>query len=404
MEIPDHSDRKRWSIFVILLVFFAVICWPAISIPAFRKIDEYRLPRDLRGRVSLERVRALEAATGEKVTSAEDYNRKSEFVHALAEVAPVMWKVRKSYYRDIPQQEFEEKLLGFVADLDPHSSYEPQSEVLEAIKKLKEQGGGPTPDLLDPGKASQKIEASVFAGRYGLIKIKDFNDLEANGFQAQLTAATNAIWGSAPFGKIDGVVIDLRGNPGGFLRNATILLSAFVKKPGVLLITEKNYNSAAKTKVERVFSDPDPVGVDNSRLRNVPVVVLVDAGSASCSEIVAGVLQHYKIGVVASKDPRTFGKGVIQSVSLLKNGRLGQLTLTTHEYFIGANQRVQGYGVCPDIRLKGTSDDEPEFERDLDNPILPTGAAAHFVPMRERDPELDKQGREMLKALKMDYK
>lgn len=400
----DDRGRTMRILFLMLIFLAAYMLWPQLSYQLSQSKKERQLPADLRGKVSVEKVRQLEAIVGEEVVSVEDYNKKRELVFALSEVTPVLWKIRKNYYRDIPQQEFEEKIIGFVAQLDPHSSYESAGEVLDALSKLKQQGGGHAPDLLDNSKSVQKIEPSVVANRFGMIRIIDFNDLDGKGFQRQLTDACNVIWNTIPSGKVEGLILDLRGNRGGYHTNAVVLVSAFMKKSGELILTEKNYNTAKRTKVDKVYSEPDPLGVDNTRLRGLPLLILVDARSASCSEIVAGVLQYFKVGVVASKDLHTFGKGVVQTISPLKDGRLGQLSLTTHEYFIGRDYRVHGYGIFPDISLKGREGDEPVFEEDYTNPIPPSGPAPHFVPMKERNPLLDKKAREMLKALKLDIR
>jgi hypothetical protein len=89
---------------------------------------------------------------------------------------------------------------------------------------------------------------------------------------------------------------------------------------------------------------------------------------------------------------------------LVKGGKLGRLLLTTHEYFIGRDYRVHGYGIFPDIKLKGEEEGDVVFEEDLANPIKPSGAPPKFVPMRERNSALDQSAREILKALKMGYK
>ncbi|HXK38442.1 MAG TPA: S41 family peptidase [Candidatus Paceibacterota bacterium] len=402
---PPLYLRRRYILALIAaLLVFGVLVQKYIVPRIHKSQTGYELPADLVGRVSIEKVKSLELIVGEPVVSSEDYNKKREFVHALSEIAPTLWKVRKTYYRDIPQQEFEEKILGFVAQLDPHSSYESQSEVLEALKKLKETGGGPVPDLLENPKPVLKIIPSVEAGHYGVLRIVDFNDLDGKGFATQLSDACDAIWASAADGRVDGVVIDLRGNRGGYRNNAIVLVSAFMPKVGEHILTEKSYNTAGKQKVERVLSVPDPLGMNFGRLRGLPVLILVDARSASCSEIVAGVLQQFRIGVVASQDVHTFGKGVVQTESLVSGGKLGRLLLTTHEYFIGHDYRVHGYGIYPDIHLTGGEEGNLVFEEDLENPIRPTGAAPRFVPMKERNPALDKSAREILKALKMGYK
>ena len=399
-----HLKRAHIAVSIFAL-FCVVLLLLLLGFPRrFARIDAAQLPADLRGRVSVEKVRQLEAVVGEEIVSSEDYNKKREFAAALSDIAPVLWKIRKNYYRDIPQQEFEEKVLGFVAQLDPHSSYESQSEVFAALKKLQQSGAGPVADLLENPKPVVKIEPSIVEGRYGLLRVIDFNDLDGKKFGIQLNEACNMIWAGIPEGKVEGIIIDLRGNRGGYHSNAVVLLSAFMPKVGELVLTERSTNPAAKSKVDRVYSIPDPIGISFARLRGLPVLILVDAQSASCSEIVAGVLQFFAVGAVASADEHTFGKGVIQTESLVKGGRLGRILLTTHEYFIERSNRVQGYGIRPDIMLMKGKTEDSTFEEDLANPIQPSGAAPEFVPMSARNPWLDGEARQMLKALKLTYK
>lgn len=397
----NFSKRKKVVTLIVILIACLLTLHAFWMVYAHIKKGREVLPPDLQGRVSVEKVRQLEAIVGEEVVSAEDYKKKRELVYILSEVAPVLWKVRKNYYRDISQQEFEEKILSFVAQLDPHSSYESQAEMHEAFSKLLQSDGGHIPNFIDDVSVEAKIKPHILAGRYGVLRVIDFNDFGGKAFDRQLADACNVIWSGASSGKIDGIILDLRGNPGGYIKNAMIVASAFMKKPGEVVLTERSYNSIGKQQVNRRLSLPDPVGINFSRLRGLPVLVLVDASSASCSEIVAGILQYFKVGVVASKDAHTYGKGVVQSVMDFKGKKLGRLSLTTHEYFIGHDRRVHGYGIFPDIRLKGDVDDEAIFEENLRNPILPSGEAPLFIPMCVRDPLLDAQAHEMLKALNM---
>ena len=145
---------------------------------------------------------------------------------------------------------------------------------------------------------------------------------------------------------VDGIVFDLRANPGGLVEEARLVASAFLEE-GEIVTTR------GRTVQERVYSATgDPV------VPKTPVVVLVDRSSASASEIVAGALQDR--GRAKLVGTRTFGKGVFQEVVELDNG--GALDLTVGQYFLpsgrnlGGKGTARGSGLTPDVRAK----DDPE--------------------------------------------
>ena len=142
----------------------------------------------------------------------------------------------------------------------------------------------------------------------------------------------------------EGIVLDLRGNGGGLLTEAVLVASQFVEE-GEIVTTE------GRTKPERVFeAQGDAIHED------VPVVVLVDGGSASASEIVTGALRDQDRATVVGQ--RTFGKGVFQEVQPLSNG--GALDLTVGKYFLPDGDGISEKGIAPDVRAV----DKPNTERD----------------------------------------
>lgn len=142
----------------------------------------------------------------------------------------------------------------------------------------------------------------------------------------------------------EGVVLDLRGNGGGLLQEAVLVSSIFIED-GEIVTTR------GRTKPTRVFeAQGDALDTD------VPVVVLVDGGTASASEIVTGALRDHDRATIVGE--RTFGKGVFQEVEQLSNG--GALDLTVGSYFLPDGANISDRGIVPEVKAV----DKPRTERD----------------------------------------
>jgi carboxyl-terminal processing protease len=142
----------------------------------------------------------------------------------------------------------------------------------------------------------------------------------------------------------DSLVLDVRGNGGGLLQEAILVASVFVED-GEIVTTR------GRAKAERVFNaQGDAIAED------VPVAVLVDGGSASASEIVAGALRDRGRATIVGE--RTFGKGVFQEVQPLSNG--GALDLTVGSYFLPDGENISDRGIEPEVKAV----DKPRTERD----------------------------------------
>ncbi len=173
---------------------------------------------------------------------------------------------------------------------------------------------------------------------------------------------------AATEGGIDGVIMDLRGNGGGSLTEATQLTGLFIKSGPVVQI--RNANGAVDAE-----KDSDPTIVYDG-----PLAVLVDRNSASASEIFAAAIQDYGRGVVLGEP--TFGKGTVQTVAPLdRNGKLGQLKITMAQFFRINGDGTQHRGVIPDVLFPTALDSDAQGERGLDN-ALPWAEveAAKFDP------------------------
>jgi carboxyl-terminal processing protease len=196
--------------------------------------------------------------------------------------------------------------------------------------------------LLDPG--------------YGYIRISNFQSRTA----PQLLEAINTLK-EENHGSLKGLVLDLRNNPGGVLNAAAEVSDLFINK-GKLVYTEGRIDNSHY----EYNAKPGDI------LDGAPVVVLINGGSASASEIVAGALQDHRRAVVMGS--KSFGKGSVQTIQELRSG--GAVKITTARYFTPNGRSIQGAGITPDIILekyKVTSADDDSLasikEADLSNHI-----------------------------------
>lgn len=159
-------------------------------------------------------------------------------------------------------------------------------------------------------------------------------------------------------GKTKGIILDLRNNPGGSLEQSIKTVDMFVDS-GVIV------SQKGKTKSE----DSSFSATKSATLTKVPLVVLVNGGSASASEIVSGSLQDLKRAVIVGED--TFGKGSVQMLLPIKNDKSEAIKLTVAKYYLPSGRTIQATGVKPDIKVhfgKTASTDEEKFalkEKDL---------------------------------------
>jgi carboxyl-terminal processing protease len=164
-------------------------------------------------------------------------------------------------------------------------------------------------------------------------------------------------------GKLKGIVLDLRNNPGGVLDAAVKVSDAFLEKGAIVSIKGRDADA------NREFS-----ATPGDELNGQPIVVMVNGGSASASEIVAGALQDQKRAVLMGD--KTFGKGSVQTIMPLQSE--AAIKLTTARYYTPSGRSIQGDGIVPDIAVKplkvakpeGASDFEPIKEADLNGSLL----------------------------------
>lgn len=168
-------------------------------------------------------------------------------------------------------------------------------------------------------------------GHTAILRLNQFNDQTYDGMMEGLKKAEKDAGGAD---KIDGVVIDLRNNPGGLLTQAIKVADAFLDKGEIVSTRGRQPQDG-----ERFNATPGDV------INGKPIVVLINGGSASASEIVTGALKdHHRAIVVGTK---SFGKGSVQTIIPLKGD--GAMRLTTARYYTPSGRSIQALGIQPDI-------------------------------------------------------
>ncbi len=168
-------------------------------------------------------------------------------------------------------------------------------------------------------------------------------------------------------GKLTGVVLDLRQNPGGALEEAVALSDIFLTKGDIVSQRGRNVREDEYFRAESM--------VPGDLAKGLPVIVLIDAGSASASEIVAGALQDQRRAVIMGE--RSFGKGSVQSLFFLDNTRTSAVKITTARYYTPLGRSVQEGGIVPDISVPQLSD--PDARRRSEMSIRESDLRRHLV-------------------------
>jgi carboxyl-terminal processing protease len=167
---------------------------------------------------------------------------------------------------------------------------------------------------------------------YGYIRISQFQSGTGTSMRKKLSELKKENGG-----ELKGLVLDLRNNPGGVLNASVSVADAFITK-GKIVYTE------GRVKDSLLTFNASP----NDLLKDAPIVVLVNGGSASASEIVAGALQdHHRAIIMGTK---TFGKGSVQTIMPMNNG--AALKITTARYYTPSGRSIQAEGIEPDIKVE----------------------------------------------------
>jgi carboxyl-terminal processing protease len=170
-------------------------------------------------------------------------------------------------------------------------------------------------------------------GDIGYIRVTQFNEQTTDG----LKAAINDLNSQLGVDKVKGYVLDLRNNPGGLLDQAISVSDTFLEKGEIVSTRGRN-----PEETQRFNARPGDL------IKNKPLIVLINGGSASASEIVAGALQDHKRATLIGT--RSFGKGSVQTIIPLGAGN-GALRLTTARYYTPSGRSIQAKGISPDIEV-----------------------------------------------------
>jgi carboxyl-terminal processing protease len=230
----------------------------------------------------------------------------------------------------------------------------------------------------------QSVRAKVMEPGYAWIRVSQFQERTVDDFVRKL----EEIYKQEP--QLKGLVLDLRNDPGGLLDGAIAISAAFLPAD-VPVVSTNGQIPESKATYRATVSDyarrggPDVLKRLPAGLKNVPLVVLVNEGSASASEIVAGALQDHKRAIVMGAP--TFGKGSVQTVRQL--GPEAALKLTTARYYTPSGRSIQAKGIVPDIWLDETAEGNVfsalrTREADLSNHLVnPTAEDAAREQARE---------------------
>ncbi|HEY1961015.1 MAG TPA: S41 family peptidase [Rhizomicrobium sp.] len=202
-------------------------------------------------------------------------------------------------------------------------------------------------------------------GDIGYVKIPAFNERTNSGVRAAVAALKKEIGPN-----LKGYVLDLRDDGGGLLDQAIAVSDDFLDGGEIVSIRGRN-----KDDTQRFDASPGDVADGK------PIVILVNGGTASASEIVAGALQDHKRARV--EGTLTFGKGSVQTVIPLDDGKAGALHMTTARYYTPSGRSIQTTGIVPDVRVADNKADESALEsligREAD---LPHHLVAEGAPVK----------------------
>ncbi|MBL4619178.1 MAG: S41 family peptidase [Alphaproteobacteria bacterium] len=201
----------------------------------------------------------------------------------------------------------------------------------------------------------QSVRSRV-EGDFGYIRIAAFTEQTEDGLKKALKDLAKEIPGGPK-----GLILDLRSNPGGLLDQSIAVADAFLEGGEIV-----------STRGRRARDTLREMGTPGDKMNGKPIIVLINGGSASASEIVAGALQDRNRALLLGT--KSFGKGSVQTVIPLQNGLQGALRLTTAKYYTPSGRSIQALGIVPDIRMPVIYPGQDEVserigERDLPNAL-----------------------------------
>lgn len=214
---------------------------------------------------------------------------------------------------------------------------------------------------------SESVKHELLEPGYGYLRISQFQSRTAQ-------QARRALERMADDQALEGLVLDLRNNPGGILQSAVDIADIFLDD-GLVVYTEGRLSNTQMS-----FS-----ATSNTPVAEIPLVVLINSGSASAAEIVAGAIQDQRRGIIMGTD--SFGKGSVQQIMPLDNGE--GLKLTTALYYTPNGRSIQAQGISPDVevvrgRLEVAESRRQVREADLDGHLQSQNEAPERQAMSQR--------------------
>ena len=264
-----------------------------------------------------------------------------------------------SAIEDTPAYRAGIKSGDFIVRIDGKSTY--SMKIDEIVKKIRGKVNSPVKLTIYRKGEKEPLEKTIIrriikikpvkSNRFNdvaYIKITNFSERTFADLQTELKKLKTQIGEK----NLKGLVLDLRNNPGGLLDQAIEVSAGFLDKEKVVVSVK------GKAGVLKEFQTEN----DQFLVPNLPIVVLINEGSASASEIVAGALQDHKRAVIMGS--KSFGKGSVQTVIPLENNQ-GALKMTTALYYTPSGRSIQATGIEPDIELAQASiEKQKDLERD----------------------------------------
>jgi carboxyl-terminal processing protease len=224
------------------------------------------------------------------------------------------------------------------------------------------------PMKIELERALIKIESVRWTtlGDVGYIKLSQFNENVSVKVEKALKELT--------FQKVKGIILDLRNDPGGLLSEAVNVADLFLPE-GKLVVYTRSRNG----ETQKYFARRKPVVPDD-----IPVIVLINKGSASASEIVAGALQDYKRAIILGE--KSFGKASVQNIIPLEDG--SALKLTVAYYYTPLGRLIHNKGIVPDVQVTMDEKQEEALQEAIRQKKLEGKNGLILIP--EKDPQLSK--------------
>ncbi|PQA77397.1 S41 family peptidase [Rhodoferax sp. TS-BS-61-7] len=260
---------------------------------------------------------------------------------------------------------------------------EPNTKVLLTIYRKDENRTFPVTITREEIK-QQSVRGKVIEPGYAWIRISQFQERTVDDFARKL----DEVYKQEP--KLKGLVLDLRNDPGGLL-NAAVAISAAFLPENVTVVSTNGQTAESKQILKATVRDymgrdgSDAIKSLPASLKKIPLIVLVNEGSASASEIVAGALQDHKRATIMGS--QTFGKGSVQTFRPL--GPDTGLKITTSRYYTPSGRSIQAKGIVPDVMLDDTEEGSPYAalrmrEADLEKHLTSGQGEEKKDPAREK--------------------